>query len=257
MHSKDGMQLVSVAGDVATTQDPDSSCLGADCTTGVWIILGMVDSGVPGVYVVFAAEESGCVGSRAMANDPPPWLVCPVSGEALIQACISFDRMGQESIITHQCGMRTSSDTFAVSLSQVLGMSCLRPDPTGVFTDSESFAHIIPECTNVSVGYLAQHTNAESQDLYFADQLLESLINADWGAILIGRDPAESFYPDFYLEDDLIPNKGRKATRNIDELELLVRDYPEAIAEMLDSYGITPYDVLQELGIDTNLRGLV
>lgn len=241
VHQKDGLQIVSVSGDIATTQDKDSNCLGADCTTGIWLILGMIDHAIPGLYVIFAAEESGCIGSRAMANENPPYL-------DEIRACISFDRKGQESIVTHQCGMRTASDAFAVSLSQALGMPCLRPDPTGVYTDSESLAHIIPECTNISVGYLAQHTRQESQDLYFADCLLESLLKADWQSLVIDRDPEESFEESYWCGFDRGPYQVRQG-RNIEALESLVLDYPEAIAELLDSYGMTPEDICQELGL--------
>ena len=244
VHHKDGFQIVTVSGDIVTTSDKDSNCLGADCTTGIWLILGMIEAGVAGTYVIHAAEESGCIGSRALVDDSPLWLES-------IQAVISFDRMGQESIITHQCGMRTASDAFAVSLSQALCMPMLRPDPTGVYTDSESFAHIIPECTNISVGYLAQHTKQESQDLFFADSLLESLIKAGWQALVIERDPAE--YDN--SEDSLYwsgfdRGVSRKGGDRLSELSNLCFDYPDEIAMILDSYGITPYDLYQELDLN-------
>ena len=242
VHTRDGFQIVSVTGDIATTQDKDSNCLGADCTTGIWLILGMIEHSIPGLYVIFAAEESGCVGSRAMANSSPDYL-------DRVQACISFDRKGQESIVTHQCGMRTASDAFAVSLSQILDMSCLRPDPTGVYTDSESFAHIIPECTNVSVGYLAQHSKQESQDLFFADSLLESLIKADWQSLVIEREPDETFCED-YCWGGFDRGFSGRAHSNLKELERIAREYPDAIAELLDSYGMTPDDIYQELGLN-------
>ena len=241
VHTKDGFQIVSVSGDIVTTQDKDSNCLGADCTTGIWLILGMIENKVPGLYVIFAAEESGCVGSRAMAQENPDYL----QG---VQSCISFDRKGQESIVTHQMGLRTASDSFAVSLSQVLGMPCLRPDPTGVYTDSESLAHIIPECTNISVGYLAQHTKQESQDLFFADCLLESLVKTDWQSLVIERDPVESFEGESYWRGFDSGFSGR-GNSNLQELEKLVHEYPDAIAELLDSYGMTPDDIYQELGL--------
>ena len=239
VHTTDGFQIVSVSGDIVTTQDKDSNCLGADCTTGVWLILGMISQCIPGLYVIFAAEESGCVGSRAMANTNPGYLDD-------VQACISFDRKGQESIVTHQCGLRTASDTFAVSLSQALNMPCLRPDPSGVYTDSESFAHIIPECTNISVGYLAQHSKQESQDIFFADSLLESLIKADWQSLIIERDP-DTYCAGYYWSNfDRVPGRGNS---NLQELERLVHEYPGVIAELLDSYGMTPDDIYQELGL--------
>lgn len=33
---------------------PHSSCLGADCTTGIWLILEMIETACPGVYVIHA-----------------------------------------------------------------------------------------------------------------------------------------------------------------------------------------------------------
>jgi len=243
VHTKDGFQIVSVSGDIVTTQDKDSSCLGADCTTGIWLILGMIENNISGLYVIFAAEESGCIGSRAMANENPDYL----DG---IQACISFDRKGQESIVTHQMGLRTASDAFAVSLSQALNMPCLRPDPTGVYTDSESLAHIIPECTNVSVGYLAQHTKQESQDLFFADSLLESLIKADWQSLVIERNPMDYDNEDSLYWHGFDRGITRKGSDHLSELSNLCFDYPDEIAMILDSYGITPDDLYQELGLN-------
>lgn len=101
----------------------NSNCLGADCTTGVWLILGMIEAGIPGVYVVHAGEEVGCVGSGAIAIEKPDWLLD-------LDACISFDRYGYDSVITHQMMQRTASDEFAVSLASILGMD-MEPDPPG------------------------------------------------------------------------------------------------------------------------------
>jgi len=65
VHKTDGMQKVLVKGDNASLPPlSDSSCLGADCTTGIWLQLEMIRAGVEGVYVVHASEEIGCLGSR-------------------------------------------------------------------------------------------------------------------------------------------------------------------------------------------------
>jgi hypothetical protein len=45
-----------------------SNCLGADCTTGVWLILEMIKANVPGVYVIHSDEEVGGKGARDMVN---------------------------------------------------------------------------------------------------------------------------------------------------------------------------------------------
>lgn len=239
VHRKEGFQVVTVSGDMATTQDKDSNCLGADCTTGVWLILGMIDAAIPGTYVIHASEESGCVGSRALVCDSPDWLDS-------IKACISFDRFGQESIITHQCGYRTASDAFAVSLSQALGMPELRPDPTGSYTDSESYAGIVPECTNVSVGYMHQHTSKEYQDLFFADHLLSRLIAADWESLVFERDPA---FDDYFMQSRIVWEEYDTQTPNLKAMEEICYNYPEAIAQLLDSYGLNAQDLCEELGL--------
>jgi hypothetical protein len=247
VHTKDGFQIVTVSGDIVTTSDKDSNCLGADCTTGVWLILGMIESGIAGTYVIHASEESGCIGSRALLEDSPLWLEDT-------KAVISFDRKGQESIVTHQMGIRTCSDSFAVSLSQALNMPMLRPDNTGVYTDSESYAHKIAECTNISVGYLAQHTKQESQDLYFADCLLEALIKADWQSLVFERNQEDYFSAsdDYYWRGFDRGIRGK--TDHMSELEDICFNYPDAIASILDSYGITPEDLYPELGIDSRNR---
>jgi hypothetical protein len=129
----------------------------------------MIRAGVPGHYVFFAGEEVGCIGSKALAEEEIE------IGQ--YDHCVSFDRRGTNSIITHQCGSRTASDLWALDLAGRLAVvdNNLRyePDPTGVFTDSREFADLIPECTNLSVGYLNQHTARERQDVKF---LLRSMM---------------------------------------------------------------------------------
>ena len=61
VHKQEGMQKLIVSNDVVSVADSKvSSCLGADCTTGVYILLCMIESGIEGTYVVHAAEEVGC-----------------------------------------------------------------------------------------------------------------------------------------------------------------------------------------------------
>ena len=156
-----------------------ADCLGADCTTGVYIILRMIEANIPGVYVIHAAEEIGCVGSRALVKDTPEWFTH-------VKAAISFDRKGYYSIITHQLGRRTCSDAFAHSLAGILGGD-FETDPTGAYTDSNEYVDYIPECTNLSVGYFNQHTSKEFQDVAFMEALITDLIAADWSKLVIER----------------------------------------------------------------------
>jgi len=148
------------------------SILGADDKTGCTIMTMMIRAGVPGHYVFFAGEEVGCIGSKALAEEEIE--------VGQYDHCVSFDRRGTNSIITHQCGSRTASDLWALDLAGRLAVvdNNLRyePDPTGVFTDSREFADLIPECTNLSVGYLNQHTARERQDVKFAYDLCIAMI---------------------------------------------------------------------------------
>ena len=249
VHKSGGYQHVVVYGDIATS--PGSDCLGADCTTGVWLILGMIEAGVPGVYVIHAGEEIGCVGSTALVKDNPSWL-------KHVDAVISFDRRGEESIITHQLGRRTASDAFAVSLGKALDMPLLRPDDTGAYTDSNEYASVVKECTNISVGYLNQHTSKEEQDIYFAYVLLDALIEADWDSLVFEREPADDDWADFYgwgrsnrreswgQSQSTYRGKFDKED-NVYELEDIIRDFPEELAELLNDWNVDSAYLMDQL----------
>lgn len=253
VHNVDGMQEVLIKDNVASAVG--SNCLGADCTTGVYLILEMIDAGIPGVYVVHAAEEVGCKGSRALVEDAPFWMKTAV-------AVISFDRYGTKSVITHQMGYRTASDSFANSLASILGMPQLQPDPTGSYTDSNEYADAIPECTNLSVGYYSQHTSNETQDLAFVVQLRDALIDADWSKLVIERNPEEVedmySYRDYLRDDDNdylynYPVSGTDyGSDNYKALLYVVDNYPEDIAWYLDSIGVSVDVLLDELGLVDN-----
>lgn len=215
VHSKAGYQPVTVD-EFGYARAEGGECLGADCATGVWLILGRIRAGVPGVYVVHADEEAGCRGAAALAGDGSLWL-------RRIGAAISLDRYGERSIVTHQLGRRTASDAFAGSLAAVLGMPVLKPDPDGVYADSNAYSHIVPECTNLSVGYYDQHGPKERQNLGFARRLREALIGADWGRLTIHRDPSSA--------RDVFPGDiGEGCGWFDDPMEDLVARYPAQAA---------------------------
>lgn len=193
VHSTSGRQRLSLRSGVVRVRG-NSGCLGADDTTGVWLMLEMIRAEVPGLYIFHYGEERGCIGSTHIASRTPELL----DG---IDYAISLDRRGNDSIVTHQMGYRTASDVFAWSLADALGIETLAPDPTGSFTDSEAYAHIIPECTNLSVGYLNQHTARESQDLRFARTLRDRLTRFDESRLLLDRDP-DTAAPWLYVVDD-------------------------------------------------------
>lgn len=196
-----------------TLHDLYSSCLGADCTTGVWLILEMIESGCPGVYVIHNDEEVGCRGSSAITADyealskeeqAKHWI-------SKVDIAMSFDRYGETSIITHQTGVRTASDDFAKRLSDILDPYLyakerlgLEADDGGSYTDSNEYSSLISECTNLSVGYYDQHGVNEKQNvsylLILRDALIEKAMDLnDPNVLAASRDPSvyESAYGNY------------------------------------------------------------
>ena len=165
--------------------------LGADDGAGVWLLLEMMEAGVPGTYLFPRGEECGGIGSSAMAKSHAEWL-------ADFDRCISFDRRGTHSVITHQGWGRCASDEFAEALAAALSCDTYfyAPDDTGVFTDSANFVDIIPECTNVSVGYDKEHSENETLDLRYLKALRDKCVVLDWEALPVKRVPGES--DDYY-----------------------------------------------------------
>jgi hypothetical protein len=86
--------------------------------------------------------------------------------------------------------MRTCSDEFARDLASQLNNYRLnfKPDNTGVYTDSAEFTSVIPECTNVSVGYYQEHTFNEHQDIEHLYKLAESCLQVEWEKLPTKRD---------------------------------------------------------------------
>lgn len=219
VHKTEGLQKVIYDTVMGVAYTEGSNCLGADCTTGIWLILGMIECGVSGVYVVHAAEEVGCLGSGHLVSSSPDWL-------DKLDAVISFDRYGTKSVITHQLGYRTASDEFAESFALALDLD-LKPDPYGAYTDSNEYIERVLECTNISVGYYDQHTPKELQDIVFAEDLLDALVSADWSKLVFARELSEPF------ENDVVD---------------IIYNNPEEVAELLESWGYTAEGLLEDIG---------
>jgi len=253
VHRTEGLQQLVVTNNVVSVADTSiSSCLGADCTTGIWLMMGMIEAGIEGVYVVHAAEEVGCVGSSALVKEKPYWLTS-------INAVISFDRYGDTSVITHQMSKRTASSEFATSFADALNLPQLIADPNGSYTDSNEYAHIVPECTNISVGYYGQHSVNETQDLEFADLLMYKLCTADWSKIVIARDP--SLYESYYDDDNNWSRDWSRLYGGMSSIDMsddydresmisLIENNTCAVADMLIKLGMTPELLAEEVGVD-------
>ena len=172
---KDGDEILSSDG---------ASILGADDKAGVTVMLYMMAHEVPGVYYFFVGEESGGIGSGKVASAirQTPHL----SG---IRKCVSFDRKNYFSVITQQMYEPCCSDEFADALCAELNRlgHSMGPDPTGVFTDSANFLDVIPECTNISVGYFNEHTRNEALNVSYLERLAKACVEVRWGSLPVAR----------------------------------------------------------------------
>jgi hypothetical protein len=163
-----------------------TSILGADDKAGMTVLLYMISKKIPGLYYFFIGEERGCIGSSRLAS---VWNNLPISEG--ITKCVSFDRRDVDSIIIEQFGGVCCSLVFAKELSNRLNSVeyCFKysPDPTGIFTDSAEFIELIPECTNISVGYYNEHTPSEKQDIDHLEKLCKAVCKIDWETLPINR----------------------------------------------------------------------
>jgi len=165
--------------------DPSATnCLGADDGAGVLVLLALIEAVVPAYYIFTRGEERGGIGATYLAEKHPELL-------RQFDRAIAFDRKGTSSVISHQGYGRCCSDAFADALSDALTDDVLMyaPDETGVYTDTAEFVSFIPECTNISVGYINEHTTKETQDLTHLKALIAHVLTIDWDALPTERDP--------------------------------------------------------------------
>lgn len=230
MHRNVGRQQLARKGSVLYLADQQrGDVLGADDGAGVYIALRMIEAKIPALYVFHRAEEKGGLGSDFISRCRPKLL-------AGIQRAIAFDRRGQQDIITHQMMGRCCSDEFAYELSAQLDMGHL-PCPYGTFTDTANYTQQVPECTNIAVGYMLEHTHRESLDTDYLLELTEQVLKVDWNALPTLRDVNDLDY-DFTVEltHEQDANWGTTGVRSSiqekdllswEELELRDRDTPE------------------------------
>lgn len=174
--AKDGVQQIHHANGIVSLYQPKpGQSLGADDGAGIYLMLQMIEHSVPGTYVFHREEEIGGLGSRYVARHHPDWL-------EQFERAIAFDRKGKTSIITHQLGGRCCSDEFAAAFANQLGLFHY-PDRTGLFTDTAHYTHLIPECTNISVGYENEHGPRETLDMNYLELLLGKLLSCNFSAL--------------------------------------------------------------------------
>jgi len=181
VHSKSGKQKIVVDEIQGLIYKDDDQPLGADDCTGVFIMKHLIEAKVPGLYIFHREEEIGGLGSNYIVSKTPTLL----QG---IDRAIAFDRKRDCSVITHQGWSRCCSDAFGTALAGQL-TATYHLDDGGVFTDTANYTDIIPECTNISVGYENEHTKLESQCLTTLDALIPALKEVDWENLPTSRDP--------------------------------------------------------------------
>lgn len=220
VHRSPGPQKLVYDSGLDIVYKDDDEPLGADDAAGIWVLLQLIEARVPGLYVFHRGEECGGLGSHFIASQTPELLTD-------IQRAVAFDRRGRHDIITHQASGRCCSDAFALALADELRMGH-KPSSLGIFTDTANYTGLIPECTNVSVGYEHEHTASEMLDLTYLEQLAESCIAVDWEGLVTQRDMTTTYHfePDWYD---------------------FVLDHPEAAAALLQRYNPPEVEIDQAL----------
>jgi hypothetical protein len=127
----------------------------------------MIKANVPGHYIFHFGEEVGGIGSAALARKSADWL-------KRFSRAIALDRGGYTDVVTSQWSQETTSQTFALSLAALLGANYA--PHAGVYTDTAEYAHLVAECTNLSVGYFQAHSDNEYVDCNHVLWLLARLI---------------------------------------------------------------------------------
>lgn len=185
VHKQEGVNSYTTKGHFIHAKD---DVLGADDGAGVAILLHLIRNDVPAYYIFFQGEEKGGIGSSWLSKCDPNLL-------KEFNKAIAFDRKETYSIISHQGYTRCASDEFcdalAANLNSVEEEFMYLPDNTGLYTDTAEFTHLIPECTNVSVGYSNEHSIRESLDLNHFYQLSKAVLKVDWDSLPIKRDPSK------------------------------------------------------------------
>ncbi len=231
--------------DDATLGTDGNTVLGADDGAGVWLMLQMIKRQCPGGYVFPVGEERGGVGSKALAEHFPALL-------SAYDYAVAFDRAGTHSVITHQFCGRCCSDVFAGALADQLSAAAndyymFAPDDSGVYTDTAEWTHLIPECTNLSVGYYSQHSVSETVDMRYLAAMVDICCAVEWDQLPVDRDCADTGYDNFddslVLSGSYAKHWGKYASyaptltdlegASLSELEDWMYEYPDTMAKLM------------------------
>ena len=243
VHRDEGFQKIEMTDSkIHLPKKSKSNCLGADDAAGNFIMIKMIEAKVPGLYVFHYGEEVGCRGSGGIANETPEFL----DG---IKAAVAFDRRGFDSVITHQRS-RTASDKFALSVCAQLPAR-FKPDPTGLLTDTKIYMGIVPECSNISVGYENEHHDNETQCVNHLFELRDHMVKIDASKFVIDRDPKgnvsevpqrQQRSSSGYRQSSSLGGISKLRTlrqMRLRDLEDLVWKYPRQVAEYLNDMNVS------------------
>lgn len=198
--------FITKKGDTGIGTD-GSTLLGADDKAGVVILLNLIENKVPGLYYFFVGEETGLIGSRGILKHDPDKF-------KKYKRCIAFDRRDYGSVITKQMGKTCCSDEFANALIKELDRNGMKykQDPFGIYTDSAVFTEVIPECTNLSVGYFNEHSVDEVINITYLEELAKASIGIKWEELPTVREPLVTETPTY--------TSRNKYNINLDDYEL-------------------------------------
>jgi len=187
VHREEGVNKIAKT---AERWSANGAALGADDGAGCAMLMHLLHNGVPGYYIFTQGEECGGIGAKFIAKNMAGLL-------SEFDRAIAFDRRGIDSVITHQGYSRCCSDAFGEALSGALNRDdrmMYLPDDTGVYTDTAEFVDVIPECTNISVGYYHEHGDREYIDVIHFQALADAVLGFDWDELPTERDPSVTEY---------------------------------------------------------------
>lgn len=171
-NDEDVLWEIDDKGIMSLQKDCKQRALGADDKAGIAILLHMMNYDVEALYLFTVKEEVGCVGAKHAAKNCPKY----------INQAICFDRKANTSIITSMFNGDCCSKEFTASLiaqfdkQEVFFMD----DPTGSTTDTAQFIDSTLNHTNISAGYLNEHTKLETVDTIFLQKLMEAATCIEW-----------------------------------------------------------------------------
>lgn len=175
-----GMMVITL-----DSKHPVGTCLGADDGTGIWIMLKMIEAGVPGTYVFHRGEECGGLSAKGNIKDHADYF-------KKRKMAIAFDRAGAADVIIHQGGTTCASNKFGDALAEALNAGtgfAYKSHTGGVYTDTKEYRGLVAECVNLSVGYQSQHGPSEFQDWDHLERMMKRCLDIKWHELPTLRTP--------------------------------------------------------------------